>query len=99
MNELCLYSHNFTSLKQTKSQNLKNLKSVNLSSICMNINYCKQFHYLTPGYHHAEILSELALGMEQAWPLGSVSPRNGRNNNSMLNFNSNTVNNEVTKQN
>lgn len=40
----------------------------------MNINYCKQFHYLTPGYHHAEILSELALGMEQAWPLGSVSP-------------------------
>lgn len=65
----------------------------------MNINNCEQFHYLTPGSHHAEILSELALGMEQAWPLGSVSPRNGRNNNSMLNFNRNTVNNEVTKQN
>lgn len=65
----------------------------------MNINYCKQFYNLTPSYHHAEILSELALGMEQAWPLGSVSPRNGRNNNSMLNFNRNTVNNEVTKQN
>lgn len=58
------------------------------------------FHYLIPGYPHSEILSELlALDMEYAWPLEFGSFRNGRNNNFILNFNSNTVNNEVTKQN
>lgn len=56
------------------------------------------FYYCILGYRYFEILSELlVLDMEQVWLLEFVLFRNGRNNNFMLNFNSNIVKNEVIK--
>lgn len=56
------------------------------------------FYYRILGYRYFEILSELlVLDMEQVWLLEFVLFRNGRNNNFMLNFNSNIVKNEVIK--